>query len=241
MDSIDEYIMTFNELMDKLRYECTSDNIMEKFKDGLLKTLLEKILDRDIWPERLDKWQNAAWWESHHSAYQSEVLAGHGNWLMTAWDAWLKALYKNAKAKNQPKKKQQDDDAMQVDIAKLQKLTDTKWEKLKKEGHCFKCQKQGHLFHTCPEKGQTLGTLCTSNPTPSQTCKATIEEVKEEKPVEKEDELVQILTHICCLKTGDSEKLFTKLMEEMDVAGVADPGFWCAKASQPWLRRICIL
>ena len=45
---------------------------------------------------------------------------------MMAQDAWLKALYENAKAKNQPKKKQQDDDAMQVDIAKLQKLTNAK-------------------------------------------------------------------------------------------------------------------
>lgn len=61
MDSINEYITTFNELMDKLGYECTSDNITEKFKDGLLKTLLEKILDRDIWLEMLDEWQNAVW------------------------------------------------------------------------------------------------------------------------------------------------------------------------------------
>ena len=43
---------------------------------------------------------------------------------MTAQDTHLKALYENAKVKNQPKKKQQDDNAMQVDVAKLQKLTD---------------------------------------------------------------------------------------------------------------------
>ena len=60
MDNVDEYITTFNELMDKLGYEHTRNNIMEKFKDSLLKTLLEKILDRDIWPETLDEWQNAA-------------------------------------------------------------------------------------------------------------------------------------------------------------------------------------
>ena len=45
---------------------------------------------------------------------------------MTAQDAWLKALYENAKAKSQPKKKQQDNNAMQVDVTKLQKLTDAK-------------------------------------------------------------------------------------------------------------------
>ena len=64
-----------------------------------------------------------------------------------------------------------------------------------------------------------------STPTSSQTRKATIEEVKEEKPKEKEDKLMQILTHICHLKTGDSEKLFIKLMEEMDASSVANPGF----------------
>ena len=70
-----------------------------------------------------------------------------------------------------------------------------------------------------------LGALCASVSTPSQTCEATIEEVKEEKPKEKEDELTQILTHIHCLKTRDSEKLFTKLMEETDVFSIANPGF----------------
>ena len=119
MDSINEYITTFNELMDKLGYECTSDNIIKRFKDRLLKTLLEKILDRDIWLETLDEWQNAAQHESHHSAYQSGVLAGCSNWLMTAQDACLRALYKNTKAKNQLKKKQHDNNTMQVDIAKL--------------------------------------------------------------------------------------------------------------------------
>ena len=48
---------------------------------------------------------------------------------MTVWDVHLKALYRNAKAKSQPKKKQQDDNAMQVDVIKLQKLTDAEWEK----------------------------------------------------------------------------------------------------------------
>ena len=145
---------------------------------------------------------------------------------MTVWDVHLKALYRNAKAKSQPKKKQQDDNAMQVDVVKLQKLTDAEWEKLKKEGCCFKCQKQGHLSCACPEKGQeTSGTPCMHVPTPSQTCKATIDKVKEEKPKEKQVDLMQILAHICHLKTKDSEKLFTKLMEETDTASVANLGF----------------
>ena len=62
-------------------------------------------------------------------------------------------------------------------------------------------------------------------PTPSQTCEATIDKVKEEKPKEKQDELTQILTCIHHLKTEDSKKLFTKLMEETDTASVTDPGF----------------
>ena len=73
MDSINEYITTFNELMDKLSYECTSNNITKKFKARLLKTLLEKILDRDIWLKTLDEWQNAAQHESHHS-YRTKVF-----------------------------------------------------------------------------------------------------------------------------------------------------------------------
>ena len=36
---------------------------------------------------------------------------------------------------------------------------------------------------------------------------------------------MQILAHIHHLKSEDSEKLFTKLMEETDAASVADLGF----------------
>ena len=115
---------------------------------------------------------------------------------------------------------------MQVNIAKLQKLIDAEQEKLKKEGYCFKCQKQGHLSCMCPEKGQQVsGSPHGSTPTPSQTHEATIKEVKEEKPKEKEDKLTQILTCIHCLKTRDSKKLFTKLMEETDISSVANLGF----------------
>ena len=86
--------------------------------------------------------------------------------------------------------------------------------------------KAGPSICACLEKGQEmLGILCTCAPAPSQTHKVTTEEVKEEKPKEKEDELTQILAHICCLKMGDSEKHFTKLMEETDVSSVANPGF----------------
>ncbi|KAH9969225.1 hypothetical protein BJV74DRAFT_889826 [Russula compacta] len=60
MEGIDEYIVTFEELLDKLSWDRTPELVVERFKDGLMKTLLNRILDHDIWPESLDEWQHAA-------------------------------------------------------------------------------------------------------------------------------------------------------------------------------------
>ncbi|KAH9969960.1 hypothetical protein BJV74DRAFT_889737 [Russula compacta] len=54
------YISTFEELLDKLGWDRTPESVIERFKDGLMKTLLNRILDRDVWPESLDEWQLVA-------------------------------------------------------------------------------------------------------------------------------------------------------------------------------------
>lgn len=73
MDDVDEYITQFKELLDKLGWDRSHGFIVEMFIGGLLNGLLRRILDRDIWPESLDKWQNVARLETRR-----EVLGGKG-------------------------------------------------------------------------------------------------------------------------------------------------------------------
>jgi hypothetical protein len=42
-------------------------------------------------------------------------------------------------------------------------LTAEEKERLTKEGHCFKCKKQGHISHKCPEKEEKGNAPCCEN------------------------------------------------------------------------------
>ena len=59
-DDLDDYIICFNNLSARLEYDRESPLLIEKFTEGLAKSLHMEILCLDIWPETLDQWQEAA-------------------------------------------------------------------------------------------------------------------------------------------------------------------------------------
>jgi Zinc knuckle len=52
------------------------------------------------------------------------------------------------------KKRNRDPDAMDVDAVRVLSPEQEKKRKLRKEGKCFLCKKQGHLARDCPKKRQ---------------------------------------------------------------------------------------
>jgi hypothetical protein len=59
-DQIDEYIAKFENLLKKSEIPRTEVGAIQKFKDGLRKGVLTKILQRDQWPEKINEWQEYA-------------------------------------------------------------------------------------------------------------------------------------------------------------------------------------
>ena len=57
---IDLYIAKFEELVGKIRWNRTDLGVLQKFQEGLIKWIAAVILNRDIWPETLDEWMEAA-------------------------------------------------------------------------------------------------------------------------------------------------------------------------------------
>jgi Zinc knuckle len=37
-----------------------------------------------------------------------------------------------------------------MELDAISKLTDAEWERLRKDGGCFRCRKKGHLARDCP-------------------------------------------------------------------------------------------
>ena len=52
---------------------------------------------------------------------------------------------------------------MDVDAVRVNVLTAEEKEKLAKERRCFKCKKQGHISHKCPEREENKNAPCRGN------------------------------------------------------------------------------
>jgi len=59
-DEIDNYIIRFNNLSARLQHDRDSPLLIKRFCKGLNKGTHNDIMNLDIWPKSLDKWQEAA-------------------------------------------------------------------------------------------------------------------------------------------------------------------------------------
>jgi hypothetical protein len=82
-DQINEYIAKFENLLKKSEIPRTEVGAIQKFKDGLRKGVLTKILQRDQWPRKIDEWQEYAQREVHHMAIMKESLGDRDNYHLS--------------------------------------------------------------------------------------------------------------------------------------------------------------
>ena len=100
-----------------------------------------------------------------------------------------------------------EDDRMQVDRAKLEKLTDKERDRLRKRGACFFCRKDGHMVKECPEKpsGQ-------NSKYKGKARAATVEQ--EESPPSYKTSVSDVHASIRAMNKEKRDRLLEKLMED---------------------------
>ena len=145
---LDDYISSFERLTRLGGYNLADQAVVDMFIDGLPTSLAINVAKFNN-PTDFDDWKRGA--IEHHTKYmwiKSKFHSkGRGNMRPTQ-DQWKKAFTKKG------------DDAMDTTPGRVKAraantrppLNDEEHERLRKEGRCFRCKKQGHLSRYCPDK-----------------------------------------------------------------------------------------
>ena len=139
-NALDEFIAEFEHLRSEAGWSSNDIRTITQFRrglnTGLLKAIVQHVRPR---PRTLHDWFDATR-EQH--------------------DIWneLKAAIEDAKSTGPPALPRRNtmytrpSNAMDVDAVRVNALAAEEKEKLAKEGRCFRCKKQGHISHKCPER-----------------------------------------------------------------------------------------
>jgi hypothetical protein len=222
-DDVNEYIAIFEDLLTKIEYKQEDFGVVDKFKQGLKKWIVKKILEHDTWPASLDEWQEAARREVRRAKYTTVTLGGdRKNYNLSLQEAkWKAALFPetNQRRGHSGSRRNNEVVPMEVDYAatqnpRLKKLTPDKRKKLIDEGRCFKCCLKGHQARNCTGRDQTNNSdKNTSNArvanTPPTKIKETTTTVNKDEPPPYDEN--QITGLIRAMSTEQRETLLSKI------------------------------
>ena len=143
---LDDYISTFERLARLGGYNLADRAVIDMFVDGLPNSLAINVAKFNN-PHTFNEWKRGA--VEHHTTYLWIKSRFHKkNETRPTQDQWKKVFTKKG------------DDTMDTTPGRVKAraantrppLNDEEREKLRKEGQCFRCRKQGHLSRYCPEK-----------------------------------------------------------------------------------------
>ena len=150
-NALDEFIMEFEHLCSEAGWSANDIGTITQFWRGLNMGLLKAIVQH-VCPHLRTLCE---WFDVAHEQH----------------DIWneLKATIEDAKSTSPPAPLRcnmtymRPLNAMDVNVVCVDALTAEEKERLAKEGRCFKCKKQGHISHKCPEREENRNTPCRGN------------------------------------------------------------------------------
>jgi Retrotransposon gag protein/Zinc knuckle len=214
---VDDYITAFKSLASKAGWELNNAGTIDAFRSGLRPGTA--IMNRDVWPETMPQWQQAARDEMHKYLAKKAILSfwpqmGNQGSLGTR-NQWQRHFGQHGQGGSSSSR---DPNAMDVDaISTRHALGEEEKRKLMAEGRCFFCKQQGHMSRNCPKKPSRQNApsnpqLSRSTPPPprARAVRADDEEtiVAAPEPKEGVDEVVNSIRH---LNDGERQELIDKL------------------------------
>jgi Retrotransposon gag protein/Zinc knuckle len=215
---VDDYITAFNSLAAKAGWELGNAGTIDAFRSGLRPGTLNAIMNRDVWPDSMPQWQQAARDEMRKYLAKKAILSfrpqmGNQGSLGTR-NQWQRCFGQRGQGGGSSS---HDPNAMDVDAINTRNpLSEEEKKRLMAEGRCFFCKQQGHMSRNCPKKPSRANA---PNPQPSRnapppprarTARADDEETVVAAPEPKEgvDDVVNSIGH---LNEGERQELIDKL------------------------------
>jgi hypothetical protein len=155
--NIDEYISEFQMLGHQAHMDLDDPAALRLFARGLPNALADACIDLDG-PESFEQWRNSA--QRQHRAWLKKQaihrdynkppapkpqVPNQGHWQ----GLWNNRGGRGAQAPC-PQLQRRDPNAMDTSAGKA--TTEEQKAKFCKEGHCYKCERQGHMARDCPSK-----------------------------------------------------------------------------------------
>jgi hypothetical protein len=219
--NIDEYISEFQMLGHQAGMDLDEVTALRLFARGLPKKLADACIDLDG-PESFEQWRNSA--QRQHRAFLKKQ-AIHRDYrkpafpkpqvpLPTSWNG-LRRWNNNQGGANPPRPRLPPCNPNAMDISAGKVSTEDQKKKFRIEGHCFECEKQGHIVRNCPtKKTQVRSTEITDDQLENQE-----QDAEQQSPFSVQDLIAR------ATKFTDEEKhIFIQGMCEDEVDD-RDPGF----------------
>jgi hypothetical protein len=151
-EDLDGYINAFKRLANDAGYSLDAAPTVRLFSLGLAPSLLSNILQRDTEPDTMDEWIAAAKTEQKKAARRDAYLhpnKRHFAWVDQPKNGGRRQPYIHPNDRTVP---------MDVDVPVFtsvnRAITEEDKNVWRKEGRCFRCDKQGHMASECPTRKQ---------------------------------------------------------------------------------------
>jgi Retrotransposon gag protein/Zinc knuckle len=217
---VDDYITAFNSLAAKAGWELSNAGTIDTFHSRLQPGTLNAIMNRDVWPDTMPQWQQAARDEMRKYLAKKAILSfrpqmGNQGSLGTR-NQWQHRFGQCGQGGGSSS---HNPNAMDVDaISTRNPLSDEEKRRLMAEGRCFFCKQQGHMSRNCPKKPSRqnvvpTGSQPTQNAPPPPRAHAVHADNEETvvaapEPKEGVDDVVNSIGH---LNKGERQELIDKL------------------------------
>ena len=152
-DQVDTYISEFERLLAKAGWHRLDQGSIDLFRRGLTQQVHFSCLQREHLPNTLNEWELAARNAVRRLAMKDQIYALRKKTFKGKRSYVPSEDRMDVDAINLEGEEEEEDEDPPYRVEEVNKLDAEEVRRLRKEGRCFKCKRQGHMKNQCTTQG----------------------------------------------------------------------------------------